>query len=214
MELVLVSLAVAVLGAICIAWVLAQGDAKSSPVRPASPDAAQADAAPADLEASQPAPDEPPAPDETAVPVDAFVPDGDRPVEEVRTPVYVENRHNEIVVPVNALQLNAIEIINTQIERLQADYIRMDEERERLAQELLTTLLVEKIEGSAGRLKIETKKEAQDLRQQLARVSTDFERVQFRLASLQHLQERLDDPRVARQIDDLVKVVKRLARER
>ena len=130
---------------------------------------------------------------------------------ETATPVYVDNRRNEIVVPVNALQLHATEIIATQIERLQAEYIRMDEERQHLAQELLTTLLIEKIEGSAGRLKIETKREAQDLRQQLIKVSADFERAQFRLASLQHLQARLYDPRVARQIDDLVKAVKQLA---
>lgn len=128
--------------------------------------------------------------------------------------LFVEQRRTDLVLPVNALQLNATDLIATQIERLQAEYVQLEAERERLAQELLTSFLIEKIEGSAGRLQTETKKEAQDLRQKLVKVSADFERAQFRLASLEHLQDRLDDPRVARQIDELVKFVKQLARER
>ena len=84
----------------------------------------------------------------------------------------------------------------------------------RLAQELLTSWLIEKFDDSSNRLKVETKKEAQDLRQQLVKVSAEFERVEFRLASLENLQSRLDDPHIARQIDDLVYAVKQLARER
>ena len=55
---------------------------------------------------------------------------------------------------------------------------------------------------------------SQDLRQQLVRVSGEFERTQYRLTSLQNLQSRLDDPRIAHQIDDLVNAVKHLARVR
>ena len=112
------------------------------------------------------------------------------------------------------MQLEAVEIISAQIERLQAEYIRVSEDRTRLAQELLTSWLIEKFEDSSNRLKSDTKKEAQDLRQQLVKVSAEFERVEFRLSSLQNLQYRLDDPRVTQQIDDLVYAVKQLARER
>ena len=112
------------------------------------------------------------------------------------------------------LQLEANEIISAQLERLQSEYLRISEERTRLAQELLTSWLIEKFEDSPTRLKSETKREAQDLRQQLIKVSSEFERVEFRLSSLQSLQYRLDDPRVTQQIDDLVYAVKQLARER
>ena len=216
--IIIAAVIIAAFGAIMIGWVLAQNIGRSSPEQVTDSEEATLDRKP-DRETNPPRPAEAAAPNEAAVAEETPVPEEVQPATEATpettpetaTPVYVDNRRNEIVVPVNALQLHATEIIATQIERLQAEYIRMDEERQHLAQELLTTLLIEKIEGSAGRLKIETKREAQDLRQQLIRVSADFERAQFRLASLQHLQARLDDPRVARQIDDLVKAVKQLA---
>lgn len=216
--IIIAAVVIAAFGAIMIGWVLAQNIGRSSPEQATDSEEATPDRKP-DRETNPPRPAEAAAPHEAAVAEETPVPEEVRPdaeatpetTPETATPVYVDNRRNEIVVPVNALQLHATEIIATQIERLQAEYIRMDEERQHLAQELLTTLLIEKIEGSAGRLKIETKREAQDLRQQLIKVSADFERAQFRLASLQHLQARLDDPRVARQIDDLVKAVKQLA---
>jgi len=216
--IIIAAVIIAAFGAIMIGWVLAQNIGRSSPEQATDSEEVTPDRKP-DQETNPPRPAEAAAPGETAVAEETPVPEEVRPgaeaapetTPETATPVYVDNRRNEIVVPVNALQLHATEIIATQIERLQAEYIRMDEERQHLAQELLTTLLIEKIEGSAGRLKIETKREAQDLRQQLIKVSADFERAQFRLASLQHLQARLDDPRVARQIDDLVKAVKQLA---
>jgi len=216
--IIIAAVIIAAFGAIMIGWVLAQNIGRSSPEQVTDSEEATLDRKP-DRETNPPRPAEAAAPNEAAVAEETPVPEEVQPATEAApettpetaTPVYVDNRRNEIVVPVNALQLHATEIIATQIERLQAEYIRMDEERQHLAQELLTTLLIEKIEGSAGRLKIETKREAQDLRQQLIRVSADFERAQFRLASLQHLQARLDDPRVARQIDDLVKAVKQLA---
>jgi hypothetical protein len=225
--LVLLGLAAAVFGGICIAWVLSQSDTKAAPTPSAT-----ADEAPAEAEASQPQPaemrveaePEPPQPQ----PIDTqSPPPADRPpinsspspdslplVDESSMPRYVAPRRDELAIPRTALQLNAIAVINEQIEHLQAEYIRLDAERERLAQELLTSYLIEKIEGSAGRLKAETKKEAQGLRQQLVKVSSEFERAQFRLASLEHLQERLDDPRVARHIEQIVLVVKQLAGER
>ena len=216
--IIIAAVIIAAFGAIMIGWVLAQNIGRSSPEQVTDSEEATLDRKP-DRETNPPRPAEAAAPNEAAVAEETPVPEEVQPATEAApettpetaTPVYVDNRRNEIVVPVNALQLHATEIIATQIERLQAEYIRMDEERQHLAQELLTTLLIEKIEGSAGRLKIETKREAQDLRQQLIKVSADFERAQFRLASLQHLQARLDDPRVARQIDDLVKAVKQLA---
>ena len=117
-------------------------------------------------------------------------------------------------LPLNPLQLKAAEILSLQVDRLQAEYMRMGEERERLAQELLTSWLVERFEDTAAPLKADTRREVQDLRQQSVRVSGEFERTQYRLTSLQNLQTRLDDPRIAHQIDDLVNAVKHLARVR
>jgi hypothetical protein len=128
--------------------------------------------------------------------------------------VSLVERHDEVSLPNNPLQLETLEIISAQIERLQTEYLRIGEDRKRLAQELLTSWLIEKFDESPGRLKADTKKEAQDLRQQLVKTSGEFERVEFRLISLQNLQARLDDPRVTQQIDDLVYAVKQLARER
>ena len=42
----------------------------------------------------------------------------------------------------------------------------------------------------------------------------EYERTQFRLGSLQHLNARLGDPRVAHQIEELVMTVRALAGER
>lgn len=230
--LIIAAVVIAAFGAITLGWVLAQGESKSAAPTVESDDqtAASAEATTAEgwTEQSQTA-DEAASPErpafESAAPrsngqVHAEPPLTDRVVEADRfepvTPssLFVEQRRNDLILPVNALQLNATDLIAAQIERLQAEYIQLEAERERLAQELLTSFLIEKIEGSAGRLQTETKKEAQALRQQLVKVSADFERAQFRLASLEHLQDRLDDPRVARQIDELVKFVKQLARER
>jgi len=230
--LIIAAVVIAAFGAITLGWVLAQGESKSAAPTVESDDqlAASAEATTAEgWTAQSQTADEATSPErpafESAAPrsngqVHAEPPLTDRVVEADRfepvTPssLFVEQRRNDLILPVNALQLNATDLIAAQIERLQAEYIQLEAERERLAQELLTSFLIEKIEGSAGRLQTETKKEAQALRQQLVKVSADFERAQFRLASLEHLQDRLDDPRVARQIDELVKFVKQLARER
>ena len=120
----------------------------------------------------------------------------------------------ELAVPGHPLRLNAIDLIASQIETLYEEYVRLDDERSRLAQELLTNMLFEKIERTAGRLDIVTEQSTLDLRKELIKVSSEYERVQFRLGSLQHLNARLGDPRVAHQIEELVITVRALAGER
>lgn len=120
----------------------------------------------------------------------------------------------ELEVPGHPLRLNAIDLIAAQIETLYEEYVRLDEERSRLAQELLTNMLFEKIERTAGRLEIVTEQTTLDLRRELIKVSAEYDRVQFRLGSLQHLNARLGDPRVAHQIEELVVTVRALAGER
>ena len=120
----------------------------------------------------------------------------------------------ELAVPGHPLRLNAIDLIASQIETLYEEYVRLDEERSRLAQELLTNMLFEKIERTAGRLEIVTEQTTLDLRRELIKVSAEYDRVQFRLGSLQHLNARLSDPRVAHQIEELVVSVRALAGER
>ncbi|CAG1770528.1 hypothetical protein BAC2_01111 [uncultured bacterium] len=120
----------------------------------------------------------------------------------------------ELAVPGHPLRLNAIDLIASQIEILYEEYVRLDEERSRLAQELLTNMLFEKIERTAGRLEIVTEQTTLDLRKELIKVSAEYDRVQFRLGSLQHLNARLGDPRVAHQIEELVVTVRALAGDR
>lgn len=220
MEVVIVvAIGIALWGAITIAWVLSS---QGAPTKSAPPDDSAAEASAAEASAAADQPDEADWAAEaanvgaemTGASFDTEPPPAAAPLRTESAGALYASSHREVVMPVNALQLNAIEIISGQVERLQAEYVRLDTERERLAQELLTSYLIEKIEGSAGRLKAETRREAQELRQQLVKVSADFERAQFRLASLEHLQARLDDPRVARQIDDLVRMVRHLAGER
>jgi hypothetical protein len=120
----------------------------------------------------------------------------------------------ELEVPGHPLRLNAIDLIAAQIETLYEQYVRLDEERSRLAQELLTNMLFEKIERTSGRLEIVTEQTTLDLRKELMKVSAEYERVQFRLGALQHLNARLGDPRVAHQIEELVMSVRSLAGDR
>jgi hypothetical protein len=119
--------------------------------------------------------------------------------------------NDDVVVAESSLQINVANLLATQIERLYQEYVQLEDERTRLAEALLTNMLFEKIERSAGRLEITTERETLDLREQFGRVSADYNRVQFRLGSLQHLNVRLNDPRVAQQLDELVLEVKRLA---
>lgn len=205
--LILVGAVVAVLGAMMITLALSPSGSKAAPqpsIDSATTEAPAAEAQPqktgiqmAQAQTSEVTPSAQPAPVS----------------EEPAAPVSLVERHDEVVIPTHPLQLEATEIISAQIERLQTEYIRISEDRTRLAQELLTSWLIDKFEESPNRLKSDTKREAQDLRQQLVKVSAEFERVEFRLSSLQNLQFRLDDPRVTQQIDDLVYAVKQLARE-
>ena len=76
---------------------------------------------------------------------------------------------------------------------------------------LFANMLFEKIERSASRLEIDTERQTLDLREQLNKVSADYNRVQFRLGSLQYLNTRLHDPHVAQQLEELVLEIRQLA---
>lgn len=213
--LILVGAVVAVLGAMMITLALSPNGSQTAPQpveRSMSAEAPVADSQ-SRLTGIQLAQAQTPKVEETSAQADLQPSPESEP--ERRAPVSVIQHHQpEMMLATHPLQLEATEIISAQLERLQAEYIRISEERTRLAQELLTSWLIEKFEESPTRLKTDTKREAQDLRQQLIKVSSEFERVEFRLSSLQSLQYRLDDPRVTQQIDDLVYAVKQLARER
>jgi hypothetical protein len=206
--LILVGAVVAVLGAMMITLALSPNGSKAAPQSPvdrSTTDASAADSQPR-LTGIQLAQAQVQKVEETPIRAELEP----EPV----APVSLIERHDDVMLATHPLQLEATEIISAQLERLQSEYLRIGEERTRLAQELLTSWLIEKFEDSPTRLKTDTKREAQDLRQQLIKVSSEFERVEFRLSSLQSLQYRLDDPRVTQQIDDLVYAVKQLARER
>jgi len=206
MELIfIVGIIIAIIGGLTIAAVMWQSDSRS------------ATAAPADV-AAPPPPIEavpiPPLPDDFLAPPAA----PPSPETEEEAPLTIEaitaiyaHANDEVAVAENALQLNVANILVAQIERLYEEYVRLAEERTKLAETLLTHMLFEKIERSAGRLEIATERETLDLRERFSKVSADYDRVQFRLGSLQHLNTRLDDPRVAEQLDDLVMEIRRLA---
>ena len=208
LALIIIGAVVAVLGAMLLAIALAPnvaGPAAQPPVRsedaPAEP-GVDNEIPPAETQAA------------ATQPIPAQEPEKVQPNSEPPTPVAIAERHDEADLPLNPLQLKAVEILAGQVERLQAEYVRIGQEREHLAQELLTSWLITQFEDSAGRLKSDARQETHDLQHQLVKVSAEFERVEFRLASLQKLQSRLDDPRITRQIDDLVNAVRRLAGER
>jgi hypothetical protein len=206
--LILVGAVVAVLGAMMITLALSPNGSKAAPQSPVARSTAEAPAAEVQprLTGIQLAQAQAQKVEETPIRAELEP--------ESVAPVSLIERHDDVMLATHPLQLEATEIISAQLERLQSEYLRIGEERTRLAQELLTSWLIEKFEDSPTRLKTDTKREAQDLRQQLIKVSSEFERVEFRLSSLQSLQYRLDDPRVTQQIDDLVYAVKQLARER
>jgi hypothetical protein len=118
---------------------------------------------------------------------------------------------DEVAVADDAVQIRVASVLANQIEQLYTDYVRLGEERSRLAEALFANLLFEKIERSAGRLEITTERTTLDLREQFNQVSADYTRVQFRLGSLQYLNTRLHDPHVARQLEDLVLEIRQLA---
>jgi hypothetical protein len=215
----IVGIIIAIIGALSIAAVMWQSEAKSPAVPPA--DEVSAPAA-ADIPVIQPPPAGPLWPDEPAPSTVDAAPrvepsvtlDADEPAVTIEsiTASYA-HANDDLVVAESALQINVANMLATQIERLYQEYVRLEDERTRLGEALLTNMLFEKIERSAGRLEITTERETLNLREKFTQVAADYDRVQFRLGSLQHLNLRLGDPRVAQQLDDLVLEVNRLAKK-
>jgi hypothetical protein len=216
----IVGIIIAIIGALSIAAVMWQSEAKSS-AAPATDEIPAPRTA--DIPVVQPPPAGPLWPDEPASSTvgasSAAKPsvtlDADEPeitIESI-TASYA-HANDDLVVAESALQINVANMLATQIERLYQEYVRLEEERTRLGEALLTNMLFEKIERSAGRLEIATERETLDLREKFTQVAADYDRVQFRLGSLQHLNLRLSDPRVAQQLDDLVLEVNRLAQKK
>jgi hypothetical protein len=216
----IVGIIIAIIGALSIAAVVWQSEAKPRAVSSVS-------AAPEPVESTesapaQPQPGTPVRTAESAVPTAEAAPPVESPATAAadESSVTIESitasyahANDDVVVAESSLQINVANVLATQIERLYQEYVRLEEERGRLAEALLTNMLFEKIERSAGRLEITTERETLDLREQFSQVSADYDRVQFRLGSLQHLNLRLNDPRVAQQLDELVLEVRRLAQK-
>jgi type I site-specific restriction endonuclease len=209
MELIfIVGIIIAIIGALTIAAVVWQGDSRASaasPIETAAPPTAEAAPAPSPLD------------DAIAASVAAAFSPQPVTVEE-DAPLTIESitalyahANDEVAVTDDAVQIKVANALANQIEQLYADYVRLGEERSRLAEALFANLLFEKIERSAGRLEIATERQTLDLREQFSRVSGDYSRVQFRLGSLQHLNTRLGDPRVAQQLEEIVLEIRQLA---
>jgi hypothetical protein len=209
MELIfIVGIIIAIIGALTIAAVVWQADASPSADKPI------ATAAPPPAAEGAPAPR--PLDDVIAANIAAAFSDG--PVVIDDAPVTIESitalyahANDEVSIADSAVQINVAHVLADQIEHLYADYVQLGEERERLAKALFANMLFEKIERSAGRLEVATERDTLNLREQFSKVSADYDRVQFRLGSLQHLNTRLGDPRVAQQLDELVLELRRLA---
>jgi hypothetical protein len=210
MELVfIVGIIIAIIGALTIAAVVWQGDTRTAankPIETAPPPSA------AEVKRASPAPDEDIAASVTA----AFSPqpvtiDEDAPLTIESITALYAHANDEVAVADDAVQIRVAIVLANQIEQLYSEYVRLGDERSRLAETLFASMLFEKIERSAGRLEIATERETLDLREQFNKISADYNRVQFRLGSLQHLNTRLHDPRVAQQLDELVLEIRRLA---
>ena len=207
----IVGIIIAIIGALTIAAVMWQGDARAPEDKPidaervAPPPEAEVSAAP------------PPADEVIAASIAAAFSTQPVTVEE-DTPLTIESitalyahASDEVAVADDAVQINVTNVLASQIEQLYVEYLRLGEERAQLAETLFTNMLFEKIERSAGRLEIDTERATLDLRERFDKVSADYNRAQFRLGSLQHLNTRLHDPRVAQQLDELVLEIRRLA---
>ena len=212
MELVfIVGIIIAIIGALTIAMVVWQGDSRTPAGNPID-----AERATPQTEVEAPAASSPPGEDIAANVTAAFSP---QPVTlEEDTPLTIESitalyahASDEMAVAENAVQIKVATVLATQIEQLYTEYVRLGEERSRLAETLFANMLFEKIERSAGRLEVATERETLDLRERFSKISADYNRVQFRLGSLQHLNTRLHDPRVAQQLDELVLDIRQLA---
>jgi hypothetical protein len=212
MELVfIVGIIIAIIGALTIAAVVWQGDTRPPTANPIDPERA---APPSAAEVAPP----PPQPDDAiaASVAAAFSPgpvtiDEDAPLTIESITALYAHANDDVAIADNAVQIKVASVLANQIEQLYSEYVRLGDERSRLAEALFANMLFEKIERSAGRLKIDTERETLDLREQFSKVSADYDRVQFRLGSLQHLNTRLHDPRVAQQLEELVLEIRQLA---
>ncbi len=209
MELIfIVGIIIAIIGALTIAAVVWQGDTRAPADKPAetlsTPPAAQ-------VATAAPPPDDAIAAHVAAAFSTEPVVADDAPLTiEAITALYA-HANDEVAVADSAVQIKVASVLANQIEQLYSEYMRLGDERARLAETLFTNMLFEKIERSAGRLEIATERETLDLRERFNKVSADYDRVQFRLGSLQHLNTRLDDPRVAQQLDELVLEIRQMA---
>ena len=211
MELIfIVGIIIAIIGALTIAAVMWQADAAPSASKPID----------AEHIAPPPAAESTPGsrPFDDAIAANIAAAFSDEPVLADDAPLTIESitalyahANDEVAIAGNAVQINVANVLADQIEHLYTEYVRLGEERARLAEALFTNMLFEKIERSAGRLEIDTERSTLDLREQFGKISADYDRVQFRLGSLQHLNTRLGDPRVAQQLDELVLELRRLA---
>ncbi len=212
MELIfIVGIIIAIIGALTIAAVIWQGDARTPAEKPS--EIADASMAPPVAEIRMPPPPDDPIAASVAAAFAAkpITIDEDAPLTiESLTALYA-HASDDVVIADNAIQIKVASVLANQIEQLYTDYMRLGEERSRLAEALFANMLFEKIERSAGRLEINTERETLDLREKFNQVSTDYNRVQFRLGSLQYLNTRLHDPHVAQQLEELVLEIRQLA---
>lgn len=212
MELIfIVGIIIAIIGALTIAAVVWQGDTRTPAANPGEVERAAPPPVP-DLET-------PPSPAEDAIAASVAAAFAAKPVTidedapltiETLTALYA-HASDDVAIAENAVQIKVANVLAGQIEQLYTDYVRLGEERSRLAEALFANMLFEKIERSAGRLEIATERETLDLREQFDQVSAAYNRVQFRLGSLQYLNTRLHDPHVAQQLEELVLEIRQLA---
>jgi hypothetical protein len=212
MELIfIIGIVIAIIGALTIAAVMWQGDAGTPAPNPLE---AEHSAPPlvSEVAPSQPADEDPIAASVAAAfarqPV--TIDDDTQLTIESLTALYA-HASDGVAVAENAVQIKVASVLANQIEQLYSDYVQLGEERSRLAEALFANLLFEKIERSAGRLEIATERETLDLREKFDQVSTTYNRVQFRLGSLQYLNTRLHDPHVSQQLEELVLEIRQLA---
>lgn len=212
MELVfIVGIIIAIIGALTIAAVVWQGD---TPTPAAEPIDARRNVPPpaSEVAAASPLTDEVIAASVAAAfSTEAVTVEDDGPLTIESITALYAHASDEVAIADDAVQIKVAAVLANQIEQLYSEYVRLGDERSRLAETLFTNMLFEKIERSAERLEIATERETLDLRERFNKVSADYNRVQFRLGSLQHLNTRLDDPRVAQQLDELVMEIRRLA---
>jgi hypothetical protein len=212
MELIfIVGIIIAIVGALTIAAVVWQGDPRTPAANPTNVEHAAPPSA-VEVPPVAPTPDDPIAASVAAAfaarPVTI---DDDAPLTiESLTSLYV-HASDEVAVTDDAVQIKVATVLANQIEQLYTEYVQLGDERSRLAEALFANMLFEKIERSAGRLEIATERETLDLRERFDQVSADYNRVQFRLGSLQYLNTRLHDPHVAQQLEELVLEIRQLA---